>query len=198
MRFGDVLRCSNDIHQNWLCPIGCINTIVSGKALMRHRIIILMLLTFTGTSDVFGQKLKKAIFYLDGEEIKYNEFQKTLKENKFEQINTIPGTKETVEIFGERAKNGVVHLKTTKFIQQQDSLILILQNEFRSNGKETKMIVLNGVPFERSVELDKVVVDLDRRDIEWVFIAAKSDNLFHTIGQIKVIQTNKSMTVPSR
>jgi hypothetical protein len=165
---------------------------------MRHKIIILILLTVTWTGDVFGQKLKKAIFYLDGEEIKYKEFKRRLGEEKFEQINTIPGTKETVGLFGERAKNGIVHLKTTKFIHQQDSLILTLKNEFRDNGTETKMIVLNGVPFERSAELEKVVIELDKQDIEWLFIAANANNIFHTIGQIKVIQTNKSVNVTSR
>ena len=38
---------------------------------MRHWTIILIMLTVTWTVDVFGQNLKKAIFYLDGEEIKY-------------------------------------------------------------------------------------------------------------------------------
>lgn len=164
---------------------------------MRHRIIILILLTVTWTGDVFGQKLKNAIFYLDGEEIKYKEFKRKLEEKKFEQISTIPGTKETVDVFGERAKNGVVHLKTTNFIRQQDSLILILKNEFRDDGTETKMIVLNGVPFERNAELEKVIIELDKQDIEWLFIAAKPDNIFHTMGQIKVIQTNKGVNVPS-
>ena len=160
------------------------------------RLFTILLLAIT-TSTVFGQKLKKAIFYLDGQEIKYSAFKKILEDKKFEQINTIPGTKETTEIFGDRAKNGVVHLKTTKFILRQDSLIASLKKEFMDNGTGTKMVVINGVPFDRNDALEKSIIDMDDKTIEWIFIPGNTD-IFYPNKRVKVIQTNKRVEVPSR
>jgi len=155
---------------------------------------ILLLIT---TSTVFGQKLKKAIFYLDGKEIKYGTFKNILEEKRFEQINTIPGTKETREIFGDRAKNGVVHLKTTKFILKQDSLINSLRKEFIDHGTETQMVVINGLPFDRNEALEKVVININDTAIEWIFIPDNTD-IFYPNKRVKVIQTNKRVEMPSR
>jgi len=149
------------------------------------------------TSAVFGQKLKKAIFYLDAQEIKYKTFQKLLEDKTFEQINTIPGTKETQEIFGERAKNGVVHLKTSKFILRQDSLITSLKKEFVHNGTETKMVVINGLPLDRNESLEKTIINMDDKTIKWIFIPDNTD-IFYPNKRVKFIQTNKKVEVPSR
>jgi hypothetical protein len=157
-----------------------------------------LILLIIWKNDVSGQKLRKAIFFFDGDEINFSQYKRVIKAQKFEEINTIPGTEETVEIFGDKAKNGVVHFKTTKFIQQQDSALLNLKNEFRNKGIKTKTIVLNGVRFERNEAIENAILGLENKDIEWLFEAAKTDNIFHTIGQIKVIQTNKSVIVPSR
>ena len=160
------------------------------------RLFAMLFLAIT-TSTVVGQKLKKAIFYLDGQEINYRTFKKMLQDKTFEQINTIPGTKETKEIFGDRAKDGVVHLKTTKFILRQDSLIASLKKEFIDKGTETKMVVINGLPFDRNEVLEKLIINMDDKTIEWIFIPDNTD-IFYTNKRVKVIQTNKRVEVPSR
>ena len=93
--------------------------------------------------------------------------------------HTIHGTKETIEIFGDRAKNGVVHLKTTKFILRQNSLIASLKEEFIDKGTETKMVVINGLPFDRNEALEKLIIDMDDKAIE--------SSLFSEVGLVVLV-----------
>ena len=89
-------------------------------------------------------------------------------------------------------------MKTAKFIEERDPLMEVLKYELSNNSTETKVIVLNGTPFERSADLDKVLLSLDKGEIAWLLIAAESDDIFHTIGMIKIMQTNRHVPVPSR
>jgi hypothetical protein len=157
---------------------------------MRTVLISLFLLV---TLTTFGQKnIKKAWILRDGKEISYTEY-KQIDPTQFAEINVIPGDKKHVRLFGKKSKKGIVHLKTKEFIENQKTLLDSLQTEFKSGGQETKMVVINGIPFDRTEKLDKIIINLKIEEIEWMFIPDSSYNtemFFHNGKNIKVIQTN--------
>ena len=162
-------------------------------------ILISLFLLVTLTAS--GQKnIKKAWILRDGREISYTEY-KQIDPTQFAEINVIPGDKKHVRLFGKKSKKGIVHLKTKEFIENQKILLDNLKTEFRNGGQETKMLVINGIPFERSDELNKIVFDLKTDEVEWILIPESLLNqqpVFNNSDKrIKVVQTNVEV-MPSR
>lgn len=166
---------------------------------MRTLLINIFLLVALTT---FGQKsIKKAWILRDGKEIGYAEY-KQIDPTQFSEINIIPGDKKSVRLFGKKSKKGIVHLKTKEFIENQKALLDNLKAEFSDGGQETKMLVINGIPFERNDKLDKIVMNLRTGEVEWILIPESLLNqqpvFYNGDKRVKVVQTNVDIEMPSR
>jgi hypothetical protein len=170
---------------------------VNGK--MRPLLISLFIVV---TLTTFGQKnIEKAWILRDGQEISFAEFKQNDPTN-FSVINVIPGNKKTVKLFGRKSKRGIVHLKTHGFIENQNILFDKLKTEFKTGSQETKILVINGIPYDRNETLDKIIADLKIEDIEWIVIPENSLNTQPVFNnndkRVKVIQTNTEIEIPIR
>lgn len=154
------------------------------------------------TVTTFGQKnIKNSWIVKDGKEISYAEYNQR-DPTEFSEINVIPGNEKTVRLFGKKSKKGIVHLKTKEFIGNQKVLFDNLKTEFRNGGQETKMLVINGIPYVRNDKLDKIVMDLKADEVEWIIIPESLLNqepVFNNSDKrVKVVQTNVDIEMPSR
>jgi hypothetical protein len=158
---------------------------------MKTLLISLFLLTALTS---FGQKsIKESWILKDGNEISYAEY-KQLDPTRFSEINVIPGSKKTVGLFGKKSKKGILHLKTSQFIENQKVLFDDLKAEFRDGGQETKMLVINGIPYERNDKLDKIIMNLKADEVEWILVPESQLNqqpaFNNSDKRVKIIQTN--------
>ena len=47
------------------------------------------------------------------------------------------------------------------------------------------MVVINGLPFDRNEALEKLIINMDEKTIEWIFIPDNTD-IFYPSKRVKV------------
>jgi hypothetical protein len=152
------------------------------------RSLIISLLFILSTLSVFGQRsVKNAYILVDGHEKSYKEYKK-LNLTKFAEINVLAEKEQTIQVFGKKAKHGVVHLRTREFNDKQKKIINDLKAEFRENRVETTLIVINGVPYDRDQFQQQKIERIDYGTVEWIAILEDTGMLNHK--KVVVIQTN--------
>jgi hypothetical protein len=152
------------------------------------RSLIISLLFILSTLSVFGQRsVKNAYILVDGHEKSYKEYKK-LNLTKFAEINVLAEKGQTIQVFGKKAKHGVVHLRTREFNDKQKKIINDLKAEFRENRVETTLIVINGVPYDRDQFQQQKIERIDYGTVEWIAILEDTGMLNHK--KVVVIQTN--------
>jgi hypothetical protein len=140
-------------------------------------------------ASIFGQKnIKKALILVDGKATTYKEY-KALDLTKYPEIKIIPGNIATIGIFGKKAKNGVIHLKTAKFIDNQKKVLDDLFDEIKSDRVETTLFVINGIPFDRE-QFKLKLANLTYDVVEEIKIL-EDNRTFSNHKRIIIIQTNK-------
>jgi hypothetical protein len=153
---------------------------------MRTLITIIFLL---GTLTTFGQKnIKKAYILVDGKPITYKEY-KQIDPTKFAEIKVSAGNDELVGLFGKKAKDGIVHLKSSGFLDNQHKLLDDLINEFKENRIETTLLIINGIPYDRSQISNDRINKLNYETVELIAVPENTGTTFNH-KRIIVIQTN--------
>lgn len=171
----------------------CLHTLhanVRAKAsFIKMRILIsISLILFALTT--FGQKnIRKAYILVDGKPISYQDY-KTLNLTQFPEIKVLAGNDETIKIFGKKAKNGIVHLKTRSFLDNQKSVLDELRKEYETNNLETTLLVINGVPFDSNQVSKEAINKLNSETVEIISVPDIGTTLNHRNKKVIVITTN--------
>lgn len=156
---------------------------------MRKSILsFLCVMFFTGLSA--QRNLKKAYFLKDGAEITYADY-KSLDVSKFSEINTLPGSKEIVEIFGKDARHGVIHLRSAAFVDQQSRLLDSLKREFNSKKSESFLIILNSIAVDCRLLPSDVFAQLDRDTVEIIKLTRSSGTVFDQTYFVHLVTNRK-------
>jgi hypothetical protein len=149
---------------------------------------ILLLLIFIGTfTGALAQRnIKKALIVVDGRSVTYKEYE-ALDPSQFSEIKVLSASKEHVKLFGKKSRRGIVHLKSRKFLDDQKLLYDQLLNELSENRTEP-ILILNGIPVERTKDLKNSLLKLPYEAIEWIVLL---DDTKGMNGQkTMIIQTN--------
>lgn len=142
------------------------------------------------TLTTFGQKnVRKAYILTDGKPTTYKEYKKT-DLTKFPEIKILAGNEDIIKIFGKKAKNGIVHLKSSGFIDNQKDLLNELKKEFEENKLETTLLVINGVPMDSSQISSDTINKLNAENIEIIFVPDMDTIFNHRNKKVIVVTTN--------
>jgi hypothetical protein len=142
------------------------------------------------TLTTFGQKnIRKAYILVDGKPTSYKEY-KEIDLTKFPEIKVLAGNDETIKIFGKKAKNGVVHLKSSSFIDNQRNLLDGLKKEFEENKLETTLLVINGIPLDNSKISMDTINKLTTETVEIISVPDVGTTFNHRNKKVIVIMTN--------
>jgi hypothetical protein len=140
------------------------------------------------TVSAFGQKeIKKALIYLDSKSITYKEY-KEYDLTGLSDVTVLADKEAAVNLFGQKAKNGVVLLRTNQFKDSLKIRLESLKKEIQTDGLENKFIVLNGVPVDQSDKTKSKLLELKFQQLEWITFPKPTDIINKT--RTIVIQTN--------